>query len=272
MAVFRAVRTSGFTVMSNTHLRDKNLSLRAKGLLSLMLSLPEDWDYSVGGLVSICRESKQAVDGALRELKTAGYLVITKRLPSETASGRIEYEYCIYEQPRVDTPEPDPGEQDAAIQDTVEQDPEKQDPEKQDLEFQELENQPQLNTKIPNTDESNTDKQNKEKEIYCAVITHLNEKTGSHYRPDNKATQRHINARIAEGYGLDSFKAVIDKKTEEWRGTEWEKYLRPETLFGPKFEGYLNAPRAAPRGARGSLRGDMYAAYDKSPELFIDDE
>lgn len=82
----------------------------------------------------------------------------------------------------------------------------------------------------------------KKKEIYKTVIDRLNEKAGTNYRASSKATQSHINARLAEGYTLEDFFTVIDKKCAEWRGGEMEKYLRPETLFGSKFENYLNAP------------------------------
>ena len=82
--------------MSNIHLRDKNLSLKATGLLSVILSLPEDWNYSLAGLVAICAESESAVKTALNELKKNGYLKIVKKMPNETPSGRIEYEYNIY--------------------------------------------------------------------------------------------------------------------------------------------------------------------------------
>lgn len=74
------------------------------------------------------------------------------------------------------------------------------------------------------------------------VVQELNEKTGSHYRPTSKATMRHVLARLREGFTVDDCKEVIRKKSEEWGGTDMAKYLRPETLFGPKFEGYLNAP------------------------------
>lgn len=89
--------------------------------------------------------------------------------------------------------------------------------------------------------EEDKDKE-KRKEIYTAVISRLNEKAGTSYRASSKATQGHINARLAEGYTAEDFFTVIDKKCAEWRGTEMEKYLRPETLFGGKFENYLNAP------------------------------
>ena len=75
MAVFRIERTRDYTVMSNHHLRNGKLSLKAKGLLSMMLSLPEDWNYTTRGLAKICKEGVDAIGGALRELETAGYIV-----------------------------------------------------------------------------------------------------------------------------------------------------------------------------------------------------
>ena len=83
----------------------------------------------------------------------------------------------------------------------------------------------------------------KEKEdIYLSVIRYLNEKAGTHYKATTTKTRRTINARINEGFTLDDFKTVIDKKCEEWLGNErMEQYIRPETLFGTKFESYLNA-------------------------------
>lgn len=77
-------------------------------------------------------------------------------------------------------------------------------------------------------------------EITKRVIEHLNKKTNSNFRPTTKTTQQKISARLNEGYNLDDFIAVIDKKCDEWIGTEFERYLCPETLFGTKFEKYLN--------------------------------
>lgn len=74
------------------------------------------------------------------------------------------------------------------------------------------------------------------------VVKALNDETGSHYRPTSKATMRHVLARLREGFTVEDCKEVIRKKSEEWGGTDMSKYLRPETLFGSKFEGYLNAP------------------------------
>ena len=99
MSIIRVNKTRDYTVMSNTHLKDKALSLKAKGLLSLMLSLPDDWNYSINGLVSICKDGERAVKGALDELKQNNYVVVTKLFANETQTGRIEYIYDIYESP-----------------------------------------------------------------------------------------------------------------------------------------------------------------------------
>lgn len=80
-----------------------------------------------------------------------------------------------------------------------------------------------------------------DKEIYTAVVACLNEKAGTRYKATTAKTKSAIHARLAEGFTLDDFRTVIDKKCAEWIGTEWEKFLRPETLFGTKFESYLNA-------------------------------
>ena len=108
MAIFRIERTRDYTVMSNHHLRNGKLSLKAKGLLSMMLSLPEDWNYTTRGLAKICKEGVDAIGGALRELEAAGYIV---RHQMRDRQGRIsDTEYVIYEQPQPkapDTPQPD---------------------------------------------------------------------------------------------------------------------------------------------------------------------
>ncbi len=98
MAVFRVERNKGYTVMSNHHLRNKDLSLKAKGLLSQMLSLPEDWDYTLKGLSLINREQIDAIRAAVRELEQAGYIVRSRERDSQ---GRLRgADYVIYEQPQ----------------------------------------------------------------------------------------------------------------------------------------------------------------------------
>lgn len=92
-----------------------------------------------------------------------------------------------------------------------------------------------------NQNSKNQDNKNQIHIIKC-IVTYLNEKAGMNYKASSKATQGHIKARLAENYTVEDFYSVIDKKCAEWRGTEFEQYLRPKTLFGTKFEDYLNAP------------------------------
>ena len=147
MAIFRTHKNQNYTVMSNYHLKEKNMSLKAKGLLSVMLSLPDDWDYSLSGLIAICKENETAVKSALKELKDFGYIRIDKLMPNETESGRIEYVYNVFEQP----------------QNIIKQEHKKQGLENQPLENQPIENQVQLNTNKQNTKELNTKKIKKKK-------------------------------------------------------------------------------------------------------------
>lgn len=98
MAVFRVQKTQNYTIMSNHHLRNKALSLKAKGLLSLMLSLPEDWDYTTRGLASICKEGVDSVCATVRELEAAGY-IIRRRIRDKNGQMR-GMEYTVLEQPQ----------------------------------------------------------------------------------------------------------------------------------------------------------------------------
>ena len=101
MAVIRVNKTKNYTVMSNTHLKEKEMSLKAKGLLTLMLSLPDEWDYSINGLVAICKENQTSIRSALMELEQFGYLV---RQRKQDEKGRFDYEYNIYESPQTENP------------------------------------------------------------------------------------------------------------------------------------------------------------------------
>ena len=157
MAVFRIERTRDYTVMSNHHLRNVALSLKAKGLLSMMLSLPDDWNYTTRGLAKICKEGVDAIGGALRELEREGYIV---RHQLRDAQGRIsDTEYVIYEQPQPkapDTPSPDTAAPDTDSPGTENPDMVNPDMETPDMAVPDTENPPQLNTKKSNIQKSNT--------------------------------------------------------------------------------------------------------------------
>lgn len=134
MAVFRINRNKNYTHMANYHFREKEMSLKAKGLLSLMLSLPEEWDYSANGLAALSKDGKDSVKKTLIELENFGYLKRTKTTDSQ---GRFTgYDYDIYEKPLAENPQT----------------------EKPWTEKPSTENPPQLNTKQSSTKKSNTKK------------------------------------------------------------------------------------------------------------------
>ena len=148
MAVFRIEKTRDYTVMSNHHLRDKSLSLKAKGLLSLMLSLPEEWDYTTKGLARICKDGVDSICAGVRELEEHGYVIRQRVRNPNGQLGAIEY--TILEQPRPPEPKPEKPERENPVLDNPEQaSPVLGDPEQ--------ENPAQLNTKESSKDKSKKD-------------------------------------------------------------------------------------------------------------------
>lgn len=142
MAVFRVQKTQNYTIMSNHHLRNKALSLKAKGLLSLMLSLPEDWDYTTRGLASICKEGVDSVCATVRELEAAGY-IIRRRIRDKNGQMR-GMEYTVLEQPQ--SPEQGPAEAVPKCAQPKQAEPKREKPVQ--------ENPAQLNTKETNNENS----------------------------------------------------------------------------------------------------------------------
>ncbi len=148
MAVFRVEKTKDFTIMSNHHLRNAKLSLKAKGLMSLMLSLPEDWDYTTKGLAHICKDGVDSISTALKELEQQGYLT---RQRIRYGNGQLgDIEYTIHEKPAIQEAPPSAA-------------PKRENPRqakpRQEIPVQgkpEQENPGQLNIKIPSTEKQNT--------------------------------------------------------------------------------------------------------------------
>ena len=148
MAVFRIDKSRDYTVMANFHLRDRSLSLKAKGLLSLMLSLPEHWDYPTKGLACICKDGVDSICSTVKELEQAGYV---KRRRLRDAQGRLsEVEYTILEKPDPAGKSGDSPKRENPVLDFPEQAKPKQ-------EKPEQENPAQLSIQELNKQESNTD-------------------------------------------------------------------------------------------------------------------
>ena len=234
MAIIKVNKTKNYTTISNFHLREKDMSLKAKGLLSLMLSLPEDWDYSVGGLAKLSKDGKDSVTNTLIELERFGYVKRTQCLNDKKQFDG--YDYDIYEEPQFEEENPLTG-------NPLTENPLTGNP----LTGNPLTgNPPQLNTNINklliNNKEEKYKKEEKTEIPYVEIIDYLNWKTKSHYKYNTNKTRDCIKARWNEGFMLEDFKKVIDNKSKEWLGDpKYENYLRPETLFGNKFEGYLNS-------------------------------
>ena len=193
MSVIRVEKTSNYTVMSNYHFKEKKMSLKAKGLLSLMLSLPDNWNYSIAGLVAICKENETAIKSTLKELQEFGYVSIEKIMPNKTESGRIEYVYNIFEEPK--------------------QEGKKQGVENLPLEIQQVENQVQLNTKQSNTNKVNTkdniDKKNSKKKSKIDIKIESIEKKCLEYDLEDEVIE--LLSRFFRNL-LENHKMVTDDK------------------------------------------------------------
>ena len=196
MAVIRVEKTKNYTIMGNYHLNDRDLSLKAKGLMSVMLSLPDDWDYSINGLVAICKENETSIKSALNELKDYGYLVVAKKLPNETITGRIEYEYILHEQ-----------KQEVEKQEVEKQEVEKQGVEILGVEKQGVENHTQLNTNISITKKQNT---NILKTNIYTIFDYWNSKNIIKHQKLTPIIEKQILKAIKE-YGIDNVKEYIDR-------------------------------------------------------------
>lgn len=193
--------------MSNTHLKDKRLSLKAIGLLSIVLSLPDDWNYTVNGLVGIVKDGKDSVESAIKELKKNGYLRVEKIYPNEN-SNRIQYQYTFFENP----------------QEVDFQPLENQGIEKQGVEIQVLENPyTYKDTNKPNTNKLNTNKQSKHKygEFQHVLLTdkehtHLIELYGDSLDEHIKILDEYIET---SGKKYKNHSLVLQK----WVHDEWMK-------------------------------------------------
>lgn len=205
MSVIRVNNTKGFTVMSNYHFQDKEISLKAKGLLGLMLSLPSNWDYSINGLVAIVKENKAAVQTALKELEEHKYL---KRTRVQDETGRFDYIYDIYEKPYDKLPWT-----------------ENQCTDIQCTENRCTENQPQINTNKQSTNKQNTKEQSKHKfgEYHHVLLTEDEYERLKDLYGGYKQVEEHI--KILDEYIETSGKNYKNHSLviQKWVHDEWTK-------------------------------------------------
>ena len=233
MAQFKIRCEKNFTTIHNSIFKDKTISLKAKGLLAFMMSVPPDWDYSLAGLAACNKDGLVSVRSALQELEDNFYVKLTKVRNEKGQIVDMQYDVSdepvfgnrIEEKPFLENPKADNPKTEKPLS----------------------ENRTQLNTNTLNTKELNTKVikdivQEQEEPIpYAEIITYFNEVAGTHYLLRGREIKRFIKARWNEGFRLDDFKTVLDKKTAQWKNdAKMSKYLRFETLFSNKFESYLN--------------------------------
>lgn len=232
MATFRVYKESGnFVTVHKDFIHDSNISWKAKGILLYLLSRPDDWQIYETELEQHSTDGLSGLKSGIKELEEIGYI---QRNRKRDKSGRLNgYEYLVYEQPhhirfsnvgKTVNGKTNNGKTVNGKSHTT--------------------NNNSTNNDLTNNNSTNNDVNilsgNPTAYPYRDVIDYLNKQTGKQYKSTTKKNQTVIRARTDEGFTLDDFKKVIDNKASEWKGTEMEKYLRPETLFGTKFEGYLN--------------------------------
>lgn len=233
MGIYRVEKNKNYVVMNRTALNDERLTWKAKGIIAYMLSLPDDWTFYIEEIVKHAKDGEAAFRSGLKELKDYGYV---KRFPVREGQRIKHWETVIYEVPQQkensldgENQQIEPLDSDSLLVDSLHVD--SLDVENRGL--LSIDSNQVLKPLITDTTNNNV--------VYSEIIDYLNEKAGTKYKASTKKTQNLIKARIKEKFTVDDFKTVIDKKCSEWlKKPNMVQYLRPETLFGTKFESYLN--------------------------------
>ena len=245
MSKTTVTKKGNFTTIHNKLISDNSISLKAKGIMLYMLSKPAGWNYNPKDIANNSKDGLDSVYSGLKELIEAKY--ISRR---KNKDGTVDY--FVFEDKEENNiidyqekPNQEKPNQEKPNQEKPNQEKPNQEKPNQEKPNQEKPNQDFADVLIikdsNNTEYSKKELNNKEniKEIE-EVVNHLNLKAGTKYKSNSKNTTKHIKARLNDGYTLEDFKSVIDKKCSEWLNTDMEKYLCPDTLFGSKFEKYLN--------------------------------
>lgn len=234
---------SNYTNVSNQLVRDKRLSWKARGIFCYLWSQADNWQFYISEIVNHAPEGKESLQNGIKELEKYGYL---KRLDKHSKeNGKFEGKaWLLTDHTSNFTVNGETGEK--APETSVFP---------SDGKAVQRVSRPTDNTSLRNNNNKNYQQQeiSIESNIYSpaepnhtaqtrkAIIDYLNEKLGTNYKPNATKNKKVINARLNEGYTLDDFKRVIDNKYLDWiSDPKMVKYLRPETLFGTKFDGYLN--------------------------------
>lgn len=220
MGIIRIDKTAGnYFIASKYYVEDENISWKAKGIMSYLFSKPDDWQIYQTQLEKVSKDGKASVRSTINELIDNGYMTRQSRRKS---NGDFDgYNYTLHEHP---------------VNDGVRK-----------MEDAKMEDAKMVIAKsdITNNNLTNNDLTNNDSRVdfipYKEIIDYLNSKTGKRFSHKSNANQKLIKARINEGYTKDDFFNVIDTKTNEWINVEdMKQYLQPTTLFGNKFDKYLN--------------------------------
>ena len=224
MAIVRTQKTGNpFVQIDKYSLMDSEITWKAKGILAHLLSRPNHWQVYLSELEKNAADGKDSLRSGIKELEDKGYIQ-RKRVRDQ---GKFKgWEYVVYERPLTERGITEVGKYDIGKTEVGESENGKADTSNNDL---------------SNNDLSNNDLSNNDLIPYVEIVEYLNYAANKNYRHTTRKTRSLIKARFNEGFTLDDFKKVIDIKVSEWgRNPKMKKYLRPETLFGTKFESYLN--------------------------------
>ncbi|HCV6478126.1 TPA: conserved phage C-terminal domain-containing protein [Staphylococcus aureus] len=246
MSTFRTIKESGdFVTVHKSFVFDSNLSAKAKGILLYFLSRPDNWQIYTSEVVKHMNDGQKSINSGVQELMDNKYVHrIQKRAENGVFKG---FEYLVYEKP-TEMPFSANGLSANGFSENGFSENGKTENRKGRT----------TNNNSTNNDLTNNNNTNNDGSIlsgnptvysipYKEIIEYLNKKTGKHFKHNTAKSKDFIKARWNQDFRLEDFKKVIDIKTAEWLNTDSDKYLRPETLFGNKFEGYLNQ-KAQPTG------------------------
>lgn len=222
--IYRVEKNANYVVMNRTVLSDDRLSWKAKGIMAYMLSMPDDWTFYLSELMNHSTDGEKSFRNGFKELKDSGYV---KRKPVYEDNKISHWETIVHEIPQTQaSPVLAQNLQVGNVQ----------------VENLQVENDNLLSTdSLPSTDVKPST------EYIVEIVNYLNNVSGKNYRSSTYKTKKEIEKRWKEGFRLDDFKKVIDIKNAEWQNDpKMSKFIRPETLFGNKFDGYLNQNDGTP--------------------------
>ena len=256
-----------FTNTSNQLIRDESLTWKARGIFNYLWSQANEWQFYVSEVAQHSKDGERALKSGLLELEEHGYL---KRVTRHSKTGNFDGLEWILD----DTGKLNRQAQNAADGKMSENQPKKVQ-NAPDAKRARRKTRPTQNSRLRNNNNknyqykeisntrNNSSAEAEPKSIHKDVIDYLNGKIGARYKSSSAINKRLIDARVKEGYTLDDFKRVIDNKVASWaQDQKMSKYLRPQTLFGTKFESYLNerapsVPAHADFGAEAYANGTM---------------